>query len=136
MKKLAVIIAIAFQLAALSWMALSREYILQTGDVVKIQTAPIDPRDLFRGDFVRLNYAMSQVSSDKLHDIPEDRQLKKGDVLYAKLDTTAGGIVSLASIQHEQPEDGSRFIKGRVKNNLIKARKTRQVLYLKYGIEQ
>lgn len=136
MKKLAVILAILFQLVALSWMALSREYVLQTGELVKIQTAPIDPRDLFRGDFVRLTYAMSEVSSGMLEDALKDKELKKGDVLYARLETSASGIASLTSIHESPSEDGSHYLKARVQNNVMKPKNNNQVLRLKYGIEQ
>ncbi len=134
MKKLAVILAIIFQLAALAWMALSREYVLQTGSLVKLQTAPIDPRDLFRGDFVRLRYAMSQVSGTLLARELQGRVLKKGGVLYAALETSATGLVTVTSIHANPPADGSQFIKGRISNDWHPT--SNQALQLKFGIEQ
>jgi uncharacterized membrane-anchored protein len=56
MRKTFIILAVILQLVVLAYMAGEREYILRRGKVIYLRTAPIDPRDLFRGDYVRLNY--------------------------------------------------------------------------------
>lgn len=136
MRKLVIMLAIFLQLAALSWMALSREYILQTGQQVKFQTAPIDPRDLFRGDFVRLNYAMSEVPAEMLSPEIDRDKLKKGDTLFAVLNQSSNGIASLASLQQSKPANNQLFIKGRVTSSWITSASAKKVIRLKYGIEQ
>lgn len=44
----------------------SRAYTLATGTRVLLETEPIDPRDPFRGDYVRLNYVISDLDLNEL----------------------------------------------------------------------
>ena len=44
------------QLGALAWMIRDHERVLERGTVYKFRTAPIDPRDPFRGEYVVLNF--------------------------------------------------------------------------------
>ncbi|MBK6341440.1 MAG: GDYXXLXY domain-containing protein [Flavobacteriales bacterium] len=44
------------QLAVPAWMIAGRERVLSQGEVFKFKTAPIDPRDPFRGEYVRLDF--------------------------------------------------------------------------------
>jgi uncharacterized membrane-anchored protein len=57
---------IAAQVAVVGTMAAGREAVLRTGDKVVLQTAPVDPRDLFRGDYVVLDYAISTIDTDQV----------------------------------------------------------------------
>jgi uncharacterized membrane-anchored protein len=50
-------------------MAAEREYIVLTGKTVYLRTAPIDPNDPFRGQFVRLNYEISTIPKDLTKDM-------------------------------------------------------------------
>ena len=135
MKKALLVSAILFQFAALLWMALSREYVVQTGEVVKIQTAPIDPRDLFRGDFVRLDYDLSNLPAGMLAAHLRDQALKKGQVLYVSLQTDQQGLAKPVSVSEAMPESG-QFIKGRLIRNWKKNKHNSSALAVKYGIEQ
>jgi hypothetical protein len=56
----------------------TRIYILKTGKVIHLRTAPIDPRDIFRGDYVRLNYEISRIAIDDLKDAEDFEEIKKG----------------------------------------------------------
>ena len=136
MRKLFIVFAIVFQLAMLSWMALSREYVLQTGQQVKFQTAPIDPRDLFRGDFVRLDYAISAVSTAQLSPQVNRENLKKGDTLFAVLNLSQNGVATLASLQTSEPDNNKLFIRGRVTSLQNTSSSAEKIIRLKYGIEQ
>lgn len=50
------------QTAILLFVIISHATILRTGAEVLLKTAPVDPRDLLRGDYVILNYDISHVS--------------------------------------------------------------------------
>lgn len=50
----------AVQLGALAWMIRDHEQVLEQGTVYKFRTAPIDPRDPFRGEYVVLNFEAEQ----------------------------------------------------------------------------
>lgn len=56
----ALIVALA-QTAILGWMIEGRASILRSGTEVLLKTAPVDPRDLLRGDYVVLTYDISTI---------------------------------------------------------------------------
>lgn len=60
------IVVVALQLLVLLGMIAQRVYLLRTGQRVILRCAPVDPRSFFSGDYVRLNYAISSVSSEDL----------------------------------------------------------------------
>jgi uncharacterized membrane-anchored protein len=136
MKKAFLLFAIIFQLAALLWMALSREYVVQTGEVIKIQTAPIDPRDLFRGDFVRLDYDLSTLPSRLLAGHLLDQKLKKGQALYVTLQKDSRGMVKPVSVSDRKPGGNVLFVRGRLIRNWTKNKYGSSTVAIKYGIEQ
>ncbi len=58
---IAAVIVAAVQTIVIGYVIESRASILENGSEVLLKTAPIDPRDLLRGDFVTLNYDISHV---------------------------------------------------------------------------
>lgn len=60
----AVYIAILAQLAALCGMIALQLIPHASGTVVWLKVVPVDPRDMFRGDYVILSYEMSRVPSE------------------------------------------------------------------------
>jgi uncharacterized membrane-anchored protein len=109
---LRIAIVVALQTVALIGMVGMKQYTLSTGTPVVLKTAPIDPRSLFRGDYVRLNYAISQLSVDKL---AGDREFERGDTIYVAL-RPAGEFWEAVSVHRARPPaaEGQVAIKGRV----------------------
>ncbi|MBB3608042.1 GDYXXLXY domain-containing protein [Rhizobium sp. BK602] len=58
---LAAMIVAALQTAVLAYMVGERAWGLRSGVEILLKTAPVDPRDLLRGDYVTLNYDISRV---------------------------------------------------------------------------
>src|SRR5688500_8738375 len=56
-----ILAAVAAQVAVLAWMAAEREWVGRTGRTVYLRTAPGDPQDPMRGDYVRLDYEIANV---------------------------------------------------------------------------
>ena len=56
----ALVAAVLLQLAVLGGLFVYSQYPLWVGTEVRLATVPVDPRDLFRGQYVRLNYAPSR----------------------------------------------------------------------------
>jgi uncharacterized membrane-anchored protein len=50
---------VLLQLLFIGYQTVSNESLLSNGSVVKLQIAPLDPRSLLQGDYVRLNYTIS-----------------------------------------------------------------------------
>ncbi|MBW7477218.1 GDYXXLXY domain-containing protein [Paenibacillus oenotherae] len=53
------LIVIMLQFGFLTYQAVTSERLLRTGDSIKLELAPIDPRSLLQGDYVTLNYSIS-----------------------------------------------------------------------------
>ena len=54
----------ALQTAVLAAMVAAKQWTLITGTPVVLETRPIDPRSLFRGDYVRFDYAIGRLSAN------------------------------------------------------------------------
>lgn len=59
------IAAIAFQTCAVLSLALPPILTLSSGKTISVLTEPVDPRDMFRGDYVTLSYAFSRVATSE-----------------------------------------------------------------------
>ena len=59
-----------------------KQFTLTTGDNIVLETQPIDPRSLFRGDFVQLNYTINVLSPAE---IGRDTAFEKGDTVFVRL---------------------------------------------------
>jgi hypothetical protein len=106
MRKAFTLAAIGLQLAVLAYIAGEREHILINGKVIHLRTAPIDPRDLFRGDYVRLNYEISRIGVDQLKGIGPRKELKKDDKIFVSLREGPNGLYEVASAQLQKPKEG------------------------------
>jgi uncharacterized membrane-anchored protein len=60
------VIVVALQLAALGSLVGAKEALLRTGQTVKLELAPVDPRSLLQGDYIRLNYKISTPPEDAI----------------------------------------------------------------------
>ena len=56
---LRIVLILVLQTLALAGMVAMKQWTLETGRPVLLRMEPIDPRSLFRGDYVTLNYAIS-----------------------------------------------------------------------------
>ncbi|HEX8045832.1 GDYXXLXY domain-containing protein [Rhizobium sp.] len=72
---IAAIIVAALQTAVLGYMVGERAWGLRSGVEVLLKTAPVDPRDLLRGDYVTLNYDISRVPVSTLVDGPPKKSV-------------------------------------------------------------
>ena len=130
MRSLLVLIVVLGQLALLSYMVWQRETLLRQGETLYMQTAPVDPRDPLRGDYVRLSYPANAVArSDYRGPLPR-QALQRGQQVYAVIKPTSEDLYRLDYLLSEPPSQGM-FLKGRVLslpgNGAIR---------VKYGIEQ
>jgi uncharacterized membrane-anchored protein len=117
----------------LAFMAGEREHILRNGKIIHLRTAPIDPQDMFRGDYVRLNYEISRIPISKLIDTSGTRKLNKGDKLYVVLKEGPNGLYELVDVSTHKPDDGV-YIKGRIPHKYQTLR-AGSPIWVNYGIE-
>lgn len=142
MRKLMVVIAVLAQIAVLATMVYGRESVVQKGERVLLRTAPIDPRDPFRGDYVRLQYAMNSTTAVETRWSPSDYKPKKGDRVYAVLRRQAVShtVYEAELITNVKPSSG-QFIRGRITSRFnslfgINNNGNRAGQRVKFGIEQ
>ncbi|MFZ4394430.1 MAG: GDYXXLXY domain-containing protein [Kiritimatiellia bacterium] len=118
MRILLLIGVVAMQVLVLAFMAGEREWIVRQGTVVHLQTAPLDPQDPFRGNYVRLDYAINHVPVKQLRgglmNAPSaDKQINLcGKTLYAVLHQSDGCITGLDYVTDQKPDSGL-FIRGK-----------------------
>lgn len=105
------ILVAAFQLVVLAGEYLVSVYPLWTGESAILKIVPVDPRSLFRGNYVLLNYDIASLDEKA---IAETLQLKKGDVAYVQL-KQIDGVFHAQNVTTEAPEEGF-FIQGRVQH--------------------
>jgi uncharacterized membrane-anchored protein len=115
-KNLFILISI-FWLLIIAGFILIKEYTLNTGQEVLLKTRPIDPRDMFRGDYVILGYTLGIVNVSGF---------ESGDKVYVGLKIDEEGYGESIGI-HKNPPDGL-FIKGTVQDAFGGPR-------VEYGIE-
>ena len=105
-------IAAAAMTVVLVAMVGAKQYTLETGTQIQLETRPVDPRSLFRGDYVRLRYVISLLD---LNDLPGDKEFETGDAIYVVL-KPGDPYWTPVSVHRSRPEagNGEVVIKGRV----------------------
>jgi uncharacterized membrane-anchored protein len=94
-KLLLAALAIALvQIGILSWMIAGRAMILRSGREVVLEVQPVDPRDLLRGDYVRLGYNISTLPAELFGAgmEAEPEAMAGGLVVFVRLRPDAAGI--------------------------------------------
>ena len=117
------IILILLQLLILIGLTGYNEVILAFGKTVVLQTVPVDPRDLFRGDYVVLRYEIST-----LDHLPWYGQFDEGDKIYAKLEKQ-DDVWNAVQVSKSEPDNWYYFIAGEVEDV------GDRTLRVEYGIE-
>jgi uncharacterized membrane-anchored protein len=137
---LAVVVA---QFAVLAFMAGEREWVMRTGHSVWLRTAPIDPQDPMRGDYVRLDYEIAHVPRGLCRDGVADwfaapvrgiRDIRDRRV-YAELKPDDEGVGELISLSDREPASGL-YLRGRadsISNGTIQIRFGVEALFMEQG---
>jgi len=139
MRRGLVIAIVLAQAAVLAFMAGEREWIVRTGQLVRLRTAPVDPQDPMRGAYSRLGYEISTVPRARARDGAlafYGRNLNRRAVrdarVYAALRVDADGMAELASLSDRPPATGP-FLRGRVAwadGNQVQVRYGLEALFL------
>ncbi|KUJ80260.1 MULTISPECIES: GDYXXLXY domain-containing protein [Microbulbifer] len=128
-QQLALAAALLFQFLVLIGMVVTAQVPLWTGQEIRIETIPVDPRSLFRGNYARLQYAFSELDTGVFG---QDRPLRNGEVVYVSLTPDKQGLYRFAGASLQEPEDGV-FLRGRVSGQWW--RREGNVYRIRYGIE-
>lgn len=108
-----------FFLILAAWLAIIigfigyKQYTVSTGEKILLKTAPVDPRDILRGDYVILNYEISRLD---LNEVPQDAgNFSKTGVFYLVLEK-GEKYWQPKRIAKERPKEGELFIKGTIES--------------------
>ena len=94
---------IIWQVLLLIGLLVNSAYPLLIGKDIRLEVYPIDPRSLFRGNYVDLRYEFTRYEN-----LPETTKI--GDSVYIKLEKS-GEVYKVSEYLSEQPEEGV-FIRG------------------------
>jgi uncharacterized membrane-anchored protein len=122
--RLGFILVVLFQVLILVGWTGYNEVSLATGKEVVLQTAPVDPTDIFRGDYVQLSYQIST-----LNNLPGISTLENNKKAYVHLEQD-GEIWDATEVSNAKNDSWDVFIVGEVDNSYM------GTVRLTYGIEQ
>jgi uncharacterized membrane-anchored protein len=89
-----------------------RARILRGGTEIRLRSVPVDPRDLFRGDYVVLSYPISTVGADTAG----KTRFERGERVYVSLSRDEQGFAKATGVSRDWPNvsSGTVVIAGRV----------------------
>jgi uncharacterized membrane-anchored protein len=131
---------VLLQVLALVAMVGMKQWTLNTGTPIVLETAPIDPRSLFSGDYVRLNYIISQL---RPYELGGEREFKAHETIYVLLKKEEP-YWQPVSVHHGMPAvpPDHAAIKGKVSyvgsslwNPQLRAYEKVTYLQIRYGVE-
>ena len=114
------------QTAVLAYMVIDRVQLLKTGREITLSIAPVDPRDLFRGEYVRLGYDITRVPLSLL----EGPAPKPNETLYVTLEKKEDGAWRAVGLTRRVPDGVNPdqvVLRGRAD--------PRDLGWMRYGIE-
>jgi uncharacterized membrane-anchored protein len=132
------IIVALIQSAALLKIVYDRDKLLKTGREVMLPVHPLDPRDVFRGDYVTLGYDFTSIRKSGVPAQADFETLRSGSDAYVTLHPDAAGTWAVAAVTPGYPRDlppGDVVLRGRVKSVWRADSNADAQLTLMYGIE-
>lgn len=107
------ILLIVLQLFMLSGIIIYRQHWVATGERILLKTQPVDPRDIFRGDYVELSYDITNFDLDAMS-VKEN--FKRNEKVYVILRKNEDNTFSASLVSKVLPHRNSPFIQGRVRH--------------------
>ena len=133
MKLKLLILVLALQSAWLLGTAAVQEHALATGKVILLETARVDPRDLLRGDYLILNYKISDVPTN-LFSPPVTKDLRHDTKIYVALTLGTNHFyeVTRASTNEFAPSANEVLLRGKSSRSWNSPTNS---IHVEYGIE-
>ena len=106
------ILLVLLQLGVLAGELLVAVYPRWVGEPLRVQVQPVDPRDLFRGNYARLGYRFNRVSQALWNG---DHTLRREQTVYVSLHQDDQGVWQAVAISETPPPSG-HFLRGRLRS--------------------
>lgn len=110
-KKIAFLVFILVVLAQLYvplQMIFNQEDIIKTGTEFKLQTAPVDPYDPFRGKYITLFFTEREITVNSV------TKWRSGETIFATLTTGKNGFAKISSISKTKPKNSESYLKVKI----------------------
>jgi uncharacterized membrane-anchored protein len=91
------------QIGFLSWIIVGRAAILRDGREVLLKVQPVDPRDLLRGDYVRLGYDISSIPVTRVTNFPVGATSIAEGPIFVRVKKQPDGFWSVLSANLGEP---------------------------------
>jgi uncharacterized membrane-anchored protein len=129
------VLACSVPVLILLGMCISPLYTMLTGEDMVLQTKPLDPSDLFRGDYVTLQYEAEEVPISLVDKAVVSRLQDQGGqfdvfVLMEKKD----GVHTPIKVSLEKPDKGI-FLKGTI-NYIDKDNQGQEIAFIEYNLDK
>jgi uncharacterized membrane-anchored protein len=112
------ILLVLLQVVLLIGIVAYRQYWVASGEKILLKTAPVDPRDIFRGDYINLRY---EISTLDLNNLGVKESFKPMEKVYIILEKNRDGTFDATSANRELPA-GRKFIQGRVQQEMLSSK--------------
>lgn len=134
MKLKLLILVLALQTAWLLGMVATQELALAHGKAILLETRPVDPRDPLSGDYLMLNYKISDVPMN-LFSPPVKKDLPYGTKIFVALapGTNQFYVITRASTNEFTPAANEVLLRGETANRWWNATNS---FHVTYGIER
>jgi len=116
--RLKFIVLVLLQAVLLIGIIAYRQHWVATGEKILLKTAPVDPRDIFRGDYVSLRYDISALDLDELG---LKESFKDNEKVYVILEKNPDTTFSARSVSRTLPME-KKFIQGRVQYEMVSSK--------------
>lgn len=111
-------IAILIPVVILLGMTVRPLVTIVSGEEIILQTRPVDPRDIFRGDYVVLSYEIEEIDLDKVEDELKDRLIVSSFPYDRKIYVTLkenNGVHIVDRVTATKPSDVKYFMEAKYK---------------------
>jgi uncharacterized membrane-anchored protein len=113
---------VGFQLVVLVGMIVTRAVPHLTGEAILVRVVPVDPRDMFRGDYVTLAYDFSRIPPGGIPALPRDAVYSsssewQGRTVYVSLVPEGDGKHRKASAYSLTQPTSGKYLRGTMGNS-------------------
>lgn len=125
------IVALA-QTAVLVTIIYGRISLLRDGREIVVEVVPVDPRDIFRGDYVILGYGFNPRGN-----VPVPQETNRGDTVYVTLKPSGPEQWEVASASHTlvAPADPAEVVLKGIVNSVFERTDEPTTASVRFGIE-
>lgn len=126
------------QAGFLAKMAYDRVSLIKYGREIALQVIPIDPRDVFRGEYVILGYDISQLQTPPDADARAEQKFARGQAVFVTLQPNADGNWTSKALSSTYPADVAAsdvVLRGTVRSRFARTAEGDTAVAIRYGIE-